>query len=370
MPLQNRVTPSGDIIATPHRGMFTGNRGIIHDPATKTADAALGQPGVAHLRLRIQGPAARGDGRPQLDRTVLSRRGHRVRGRASPVLLLPPRRRQPVSRRVGGRAMASRHVLARDIDAVLHRERLAGGKKRLHALPMPLEELPDGAMVQAGSGELSDRAGPGAGVVAGRLSRGAERARRCHAADAALDVAGAVGAVSAGAASECSEIGENSMRRDASRRAACPDALWPRGVTNSGPRQSDASRELPNLTQTSALPASPRAERHQLRFGDIAMHRRHAAIGGRDDVALRHEFRDGVDHLGDIFRGLDGVAGDVDHAGLHDLAGEQAEQFQRHPRVAAFDRDLLDRAFRRSPERSPRTAATRCRAFLSSRYWP
>ena len=36
MPLQNRVTPTGDIIATPQRGMFTGNRGIIHDPATKT----------------------------------------------------------------------------------------------------------------------------------------------------------------------------------------------------------------------------------------------------------------------------------------------------------------------------------------------
>ena len=36
MPLQNRVTPTGDIIATPHRGLFTGNRGIIHDPETKT----------------------------------------------------------------------------------------------------------------------------------------------------------------------------------------------------------------------------------------------------------------------------------------------------------------------------------------------
>src|SRR5260370_36632415 len=36
MPLQNRVTPTGDIIATPHRGLFTGNRGIIHDPKTKT----------------------------------------------------------------------------------------------------------------------------------------------------------------------------------------------------------------------------------------------------------------------------------------------------------------------------------------------
>src|SRR3984885_9196774 len=35
-PLQNRVTPFGDIVAIPQRGIFTGNRGIIHDPATKT----------------------------------------------------------------------------------------------------------------------------------------------------------------------------------------------------------------------------------------------------------------------------------------------------------------------------------------------
>jgi hypothetical protein len=36
MPLQNRVTPFGDIVAIPQRGTFTGNRGIIHDPMTKT----------------------------------------------------------------------------------------------------------------------------------------------------------------------------------------------------------------------------------------------------------------------------------------------------------------------------------------------
>jgi hypothetical protein len=42
-------------------------------------------------------------------------------------------------------------VLAPEIDAVLHRERLVGGKKRLHALTMPLEKLPDGAMVQQDS---------------------------------------------------------------------------------------------------------------------------------------------------------------------------------------------------------------------------
>jgi len=34
--LQNRVTPFGDIVAIPQKGMFTGNRGIIHDPATRT----------------------------------------------------------------------------------------------------------------------------------------------------------------------------------------------------------------------------------------------------------------------------------------------------------------------------------------------
>jgi hypothetical protein len=39
---------------------------------------------------------------------------------------------------------------AAEIDAVLHRERLDGKAKRLHALPTPIGALPDGAMVQAG----------------------------------------------------------------------------------------------------------------------------------------------------------------------------------------------------------------------------
>src|SRR6476660_9075634 len=36
MPLQNRVTPFGEIVAIAQRGMFMGNRGIIHDPQTRT----------------------------------------------------------------------------------------------------------------------------------------------------------------------------------------------------------------------------------------------------------------------------------------------------------------------------------------------
>jgi hypothetical protein len=33
MPLQNRVTPFGEIVAVPERGMLMGNRGILHDDA-------------------------------------------------------------------------------------------------------------------------------------------------------------------------------------------------------------------------------------------------------------------------------------------------------------------------------------------------
>jgi hypothetical protein len=35
MPLQNRVAPDGTIHADASRGLFTGNRGIIHDPQTR-----------------------------------------------------------------------------------------------------------------------------------------------------------------------------------------------------------------------------------------------------------------------------------------------------------------------------------------------
>ena len=33
MPLQNRVTPFGDLVAAPERGMLMGNRGVLHDDA-------------------------------------------------------------------------------------------------------------------------------------------------------------------------------------------------------------------------------------------------------------------------------------------------------------------------------------------------
>ena len=41
-------------------------------------------------------------------------------------------------------------IRAKEMDVVLHQERLERGKKRLHALPVPVTQLPDGAMVQRG----------------------------------------------------------------------------------------------------------------------------------------------------------------------------------------------------------------------------
>jgi hypothetical protein len=41
-PLQNRVTPFGDLIATPARGTLTGNRGRLHDPGRRVVRRVAG----------------------------------------------------------------------------------------------------------------------------------------------------------------------------------------------------------------------------------------------------------------------------------------------------------------------------------------
>jgi hypothetical protein len=150
MPLQNRVTPTGDIIAAPHRGMFTGNRGIIHDPATKTLTRRWANQAWLTCVCEFRGWRRNVMGERSwtelffLDEATALSAGHR------PCFFC---RRDDANRfrSAWDEGNGTRGVLARDIDAVLHRERLVGGKKRLHALTVPLEKLPDGAMVQDGN---------------------------------------------------------------------------------------------------------------------------------------------------------------------------------------------------------------------------
>src|SRR6202047_4487445 len=149
MPLQNRVTPTGDIIATPHRGLFTGNRGIIHDPATKTLNRRWANKAWLTCLCEFKGRRREVMGGRSwtelffLDEATAFAAGHR------PCFFC---RRDDANRfrAAWEEGNGVTNVRAGDIDAVLHRERLEGGSKRMHALPMRLSGLPDGAMVQAG----------------------------------------------------------------------------------------------------------------------------------------------------------------------------------------------------------------------------
>jgi hypothetical protein len=151
MPLQNRVTPFGDIVATQHRGLFTGNRGIIHDPATKTLLSKRWSNKawitcVCEFRGRRREVM---DGRSWtelffLDEATAFAAGHRPCFFCRRDDALRFRAAWENGNKVTG-------VLAPDVDAVLHRERLDDRAKRLHELPAPIERLPDGAMVALGS---------------------------------------------------------------------------------------------------------------------------------------------------------------------------------------------------------------------------
>ena len=150
MPLQNRVTPFGEIVADPHRGMFTGNRGIIHDPATKTLlTKRWSSPAWLTCVCEFRGRRRRVMGGRSwtelffLDEATAFAAGHR------PCFYC---RRDDANRfRAAweeGNGVAD--LLAPDMDAVLHRERLERRQKRLHPLPTRLEKLPDGTLVASG----------------------------------------------------------------------------------------------------------------------------------------------------------------------------------------------------------------------------
>jgi len=150
MPLQNRVTPFGDIVAVPERGTFTGNRGIIHDPRTKTL-----------LNRRWSNPAwitCTCDFRGRRRDVMATRSWTELFFLDEATALAAGHRPCFYCRREDANAFRAAwedgngvsRVKAGEIDAVLHAERLDGRAKRLHALPCAVGELPEGAMVAAG----------------------------------------------------------------------------------------------------------------------------------------------------------------------------------------------------------------------------
>jgi hypothetical protein len=144
MPLQNRVTPFGEIVAIPERGAWTGNRGCLHDDQGRLGTARWRSQAwlVCRLRFKDYHRQVMTPGRWTelffLDEATALAAGHR------PCAFC--RRRDFLAfLRAVAPVFGGKPPRAPELDARLHTERLDGRAKRRHG--MRLGDMPDGALV-------------------------------------------------------------------------------------------------------------------------------------------------------------------------------------------------------------------------------
>jgi hypothetical protein len=147
MPLQNRVTPFGEIVSHPARGLLMGNRGILHNDERRLAAARWQHPHWVICRLEFKGrrqEVMRPGAYTQLfflDEAVALAAGHR------PCALC---------RRAAYEAFVSAWMVAvgradrpraAEIDWQLHRQRVEAQTRRQITYPAAIEDLPDGTFI-------------------------------------------------------------------------------------------------------------------------------------------------------------------------------------------------------------------------------
>jgi hypothetical protein len=145
VPLRNRVTPLGELIATPDRGLVYGNRGCLHDAQGEIRRGYATKRWIA-CRLCFRGrrrSPLMAPGRFTelffLDEATALAAGHR-----------PCAECRRSDYRHFGDLWSELHPGgngADAIDAQLHRERLALGKRERRFHDVPYRELPDGTFV-------------------------------------------------------------------------------------------------------------------------------------------------------------------------------------------------------------------------------
>ena len=139
MPLQNRVTPFGDIVAAPERGTMMGNRGILHDERQMLGGRRWTHKAwiccVTEFRGRKRQVMAPGRYTELffLDEAVALAAGHR------PCFECRREAAKAYAACWGGSPRAG------ELDRVLHAERLDGRRRRIHI--REFADLPDGAFV-------------------------------------------------------------------------------------------------------------------------------------------------------------------------------------------------------------------------------
>ncbi|HTT52326.1 MAG TPA: hypothetical protein VMH35_13070 [Streptosporangiaceae bacterium] len=147
MPLQNRVTPTGDIVADPGRGLIMGNRGCLHGPDRQLGTSRWRT--TAWICCVLDWNGRRRDPMPPgqwtalffLDEATALAAGHRPCGYCRRADFARFADAWRAARQLPGRPRAP------DLDRVLHRERVDRARRqRTHSAPTG--ELPDGVLIR------------------------------------------------------------------------------------------------------------------------------------------------------------------------------------------------------------------------------
>jgi hypothetical protein len=147
MPRQNRVTPDGTLIAVPDRGMFWGNRGVLHDPAGRLVRYSRGRAWAICVldfkgRRRQQWAPNRLTELYFLDEATGLAAGHRPCGECR-------FRDYQAFKQAWAAAFGDGVPGVAQIDGRLHADQLVRpGIRRSYSARLP--ELPDGVMVEIG----------------------------------------------------------------------------------------------------------------------------------------------------------------------------------------------------------------------------
>ncbi len=147
MPLQNRVTPFGEIVATPARGTMMGNRGVLHDAHKRLGKARWKHNNWVncvlsfHDRRRTLMTPNRYTELFFLDEAVAFAAGHRPCGECQ-------RARYRVYMDLWAAQCADLGpATPKDVDRALQRARIDPATKRQRRYEAPLDALPDGTFI-------------------------------------------------------------------------------------------------------------------------------------------------------------------------------------------------------------------------------